>query len=191
MNARELIVEQARLVNAGVHNLATGITHEEWTWRPGPGQNLLGFTLWHIPATQDWATHTWLRNINDIRHRPEWASRLAGDVVAPFGMSLAEADAIPRRVSPDDVRAYADAVFAEIAEWVPTLGDDALDRIPETRRHQSRSPHYTSAGYLEEADRMREQPFWRVFSGACIGHTRGHLGEVDALLELKRAAQPV
>ena len=186
MRAVEVLARQLQLVTAGLQSLATEISPDEWLCRPGPGQNLVGFTVLHIPCTQDWAINTWMRNLDDVRQRPEWAAKLAASQAAPFGMSLAEADEMARAVTPADALAYSDAVLEETVAWLQSLSDDDLENVPETHAHQQRRTAYRSPGYVEEIEGMREQQYWRLLSGACVGHCRGHLGELELALQLKR-----
>jgi hypothetical protein len=190
LNAAGLLVEQARMVNRLLHAHADGISREDWLWRPADAENLLGFTLWHIPATQDWGMRTWLRNIEDICHQTEWRSRLAGETAAPFGMSLEEADAVAHEVSSQDVLSYADAVLDEFVRWVGGLSEEELETVPETHRHQGRHAAYRGSAYVDETEGMRDQRVWRVLAGACTGHPMRHLGEVEVLLGLRRRSAP-
>ncbi|MEO8168456.1 MAG: hypothetical protein ABI623_09425, partial [bacterium] len=65
------------------------VTPAEWVARPYAGANLLGFTAWHVPAVQDWALHTWMRGLPELRGRPDLADRPGiNPPFAPFGMSL-------------------------------------------------------------------------------------------------------
>lgn len=188
VDSSTLLVEQARIVNGRLHALAKRVTQEEWFWRPGEDENLVGFTLWHIPATQDWGLRTWLRNMDDLRQAPEWRELLAADTFTPFGMPLSEADAVAKKTSVSDVLAYADAVMEEFTGWVGSLTDEELDHLPETHRHQERHPAYRGAAYVEEIEGMRKQRSWRLISGACLGHPMRHLGEVETLLGMRRRA---
>ncbi|HEX6030196.1 MAG TPA: DinB family protein [Tepidiformaceae bacterium] len=186
MQATDLALRQLQMVNLLLRNLCSGITEEEWLWRPARGENLIGWTLWHVPAVQDWAVHTWIQNVEEVRQRPEWAPRVAGRQLLAFGMTPEEADEVARLTRPADVVAYSDAVLEAATGWLSRLAPDDFDAIPENRSHQDRDAAYRSPGYLEEADTMREQAIWRLLSGACVGHCRGHLGEVDVLLNMRR-----
>jgi hypothetical protein len=101
-------------------------------------------------------------------------------------MTSEEADEVARLTRPPDVVAYSDAVLEVATEWLGRLGADDLHAIPENRSHQDRDPAYRSPGYVEEIDTMRVQPIWSLLSGTCIGHCRGHLGEVDVLINMRR-----
>lgn len=188
MRAVEVLARQMQNVNTALQSLATEISPDEWLWRPGPGQNLIGFTVLHVPCTQDWAINTWMRNVDDVRQRPEWAAKMAASQAAPFGMSLPDADEMARTVTPADALAYSDAVLDEAVAWLQSLSDEDLDHVPETHAHQQRRAAYRAPGYVKEIDGMRDQQYWRLLSGACIGHCRGHLGELELALQLKRAS---
>ena len=187
MNAIALLKYQLAGITSILHEVAGDLTTEEWLSRPAPGQNLTGFTLWHIPTTQDWTIQTWIRNVSEVRERPDWAGRGGLNVSRlAFGLTLAEADAVAHATNPADLLAYADAVLAENLPWLETLTEAALDQAPDNRAHLGRHPAYQSPGYRAEVDDMWDQPVWRLLAGACIGHCREHLGEVMGFKEILR-----
>jgi hypothetical protein len=161
--------------------LVAGASDEDWVASPGAGTNPIGFTAWHIPAVQDWAIHTWMRNLEPIRARPEWQAKGFMTSFVPFGMPVEKAQTIARATRPEDVVAYASAVLASAAEFLPTLTPEQFDGIPPNRAHLV-DARYEVPAYMEEIDDMYAQPFWRVFAGACTGHCRGHLGELELAL---------
>jgi hypothetical protein len=158
----------------------------EWTFRVAPGQNLLGFTLWHIAASQDWTVQTWVRNLPEVRDREPWTRSVGHDRLGlAFGITLAEADAIARTVSAADVLAYADAVLGEALEWLATVVSSDLDLVPDNRAHLARRPVYRTADYLGEVESMWSRTLADVLT-LDIGHGRGHLGEARLIKELAR-----
>src|SRR5437660_222755 len=97
--------------------LADGTT--TWPWRSG------------VSPVQ-----TWIRNVPEVRDREGWAHAAGLDRLGlAFGISLAQADAIARAVSVDDVLAYADAVLAENVSWLGTVTAGHLDQVPDSRAH--------------------------------------------------------
>ena len=186
MNAIALVEAQWTRVNSALHSLAPDLTPEQWTFRISPGQNLLGFTLWHIPACQDWTVQTWVRNIPEVREREPWTQTIGLDRLGlAFGISLEAADAIARGVTAGDMLAYADAVLAENRSWLYTLRDADLDRVPDNRAHLTRHPAYQRATYFAEVEGMWKDTLADVIS-MDIGHARGHLGEARLVAELAR-----
>jgi hypothetical protein len=61
MNTVTYLQEQFTNLNAVLHGIAGDLTAEEWLTRPAPGQNLIGYTVWHMPRTQDHFLQTWIR----------------------------------------------------------------------------------------------------------------------------------
>jgi hypothetical protein len=165
-----------------------GIGPSEWTARPDPGGNVLGFTAWHVPAVQDWALHTWMRGLPELRGSAALRTLPGIDPpFAPFGMSLDAADAIAAAVAPNDVLAYADAVLEAASRLLDTLTEAALDAVPNTREHGTRLPRHQTPGYLAEVDDMYDLPVWRLLAGPCFGHVREHVGEMRLALQILRA----
>ena len=186
MDARAFLAAQWTTLNAALHAVANDLRPGEWTFRPAPGENLLGFTLWHVPTCQDWTVQTWVRNAPEVRDREAWG-RWAGfeRLGMAFGISLAEADAVARSTSADAVLAYADAVLAESIDWLATVTDSDLDRVPDNRAHRARRPAYRTPEYEAEVRTMWSQALAEVLS-LDIGHGRTHLGEAGLVKVLAR-----
>lgn len=175
-----------------VHGLFTstlqGIAPGEWTARANAAANPVGFTAWHVPAVMDWALHTWMRGLPELRTGADLASRPGvNPPFAAFGMSADEADGIAAAVAPADVLAYAGAVHAAAMQVLDGLDDAALDRVPDTRVHGTRLPQHQTPGYLAEVDDMYDLPVWRLLGGPCFGHAREHVGEIRANLQALRS----
>jgi hypothetical protein len=186
MNAVALLAAQWTTLNAALHAVADDLRPGEWTFRPAPGENLLGFTLWHVPACLDWTVQTWVRNAPEVRDREAW-NRWAGfeRLGLAFGISLAEADAVARAVSVDGVLAYADAVLDESVRWLSTVTETDLDRVPDNRGHLARRPAYRTPAYEAEVRTMWSQTLAEVLA-LDIGHGRTHLGEAGLVKTLAR-----
>ena len=179
VKAFEVVERQIEMVNGLLHGLVDGMAADEWLWRPRCGPDPARLHTSHIPATTDWAINTWILNREDVRHRRMGRARGHG-MASAIGMRLAEADTLARDVSAAETFAYADAVLEDARAWLRTVRDDDLERVPETHAHQSRRAEYRSRGYEEEVEGMHEQRYWRLLSGACVGHCRGHLGRLTS-----------
>jgi hypothetical protein len=186
VNAMALLAHQWTTVNAALHSLTQDLRPDEWTFRVAPGQNLLGFTLWHIPACQDWTVQTWVRNLPEVRDRDPWREWASLERLGmAFGIRLDEADAVARAASVDDVLAYADAVLAENLEWLRSVSEADLGRVPDNRAHLARHPAYRTAEYQAEVRSMWSQRLGEVVT-LDAGHGRAHLGEATLVKELAR-----
>ncbi len=175
-------------INANFHRIAGDISEQEWLARPAPGQNLLGFTVWHIPRTQDTHVQTWVRGLPELAHGERWAQwRQLKQYGYGVGITLAEADGIAQRIRRDDVMEYADAVLREISAWLGELGENGLDQLPDYRRRLVAYPEYQTPGYLAEISDLLDQPVWGQLMRPCIGHIHRHLGEVEALKGVLRS----
>lgn len=185
MDLSTYIVRQMEGVRGALGGVLDGITAEEWTAAAAPGQNPVGFTAWHVPSIQDWALNTWMRNLPTIRSRPEWTAKGMSETLLPIGMGLEAAHAIARATRPSDVLAYADAALEEARAYLATFTPEDFDRLPPNQAHLV-DERFQHPGYLGEVEDMYEQPFWRVFAGACTGHCRGHIGELELALAVVR-----
>lgn len=186
MELATFIERQLESVRGILEGLIGDVTGSEWVSAPAPGLNPVGFTAWHIPSIQDWAINTWMRNAPTVRSRPEWAARGMMTSFLPIGVGLAGADEIARAVTPQGVLAYADAVLEEARAFLATFTPRRFDELPPNREHLA-DRRYEAPGYLADIADMYGQPYWRVFAGACTGHCRGHLGELESSLAVIRA----
>jgi hypothetical protein len=153
-----------------------------------PNTNLIGFDLWHIARTQDWAAQTMARGIPEVIEDPRWQTLGSPSRVGVgVGMTESEADALAHTIALPDLLAYADAVHQAILRWLATLSDDDLDSQPDVPAHIQRHPPYLSEAMRKEVSWMYEQPpVWRCLSPG-LGHVREHLAEIDLFKRQLRA----
>ncbi|HVD02492.1 MAG TPA: hypothetical protein VNG93_15325 [Candidatus Dormibacteraeota bacterium] len=190
MNAIELLNRQLQGSNALIHELADDLSPEEWAeLRVLPNTNFLGFTVWHLARSMDWAVQTAIRGIPEVILRPEWSSRpgLAGPEMGA-GLDAEDADRVARTTHAFDVLAYADAVSGEILDWLGHLSPADLDRVPDLEANEANLPQYQSEGHRAEVAHLMGEPAWRLLSGPCIGHIRSHVGECGLLKQALRRA---
>ena len=183
MKATELLAKQTQIVQGRIAGLA-GLSNAEWMARPGAARNRVGFTAWHMVATRDWT----IRSILQAERPLGWDGPFAGSGIAkcalPFGMPLAEADAIAEAVTPVEVAAYSGAVTAEILRWLEHTDDAVLDAPPsDGRAHLAFSPRYAEAEYLHELDSnpapMTDWPVWQLLTRPAFAHCLFHLEEME------------
>ena len=190
MNAITYLQKQLASINAVFHGIAGDLTDQEWLARPASDQNIIGYTIWHIPRTQDAHIQTWIRGIPEVVHGDRWAhwqqiKRLGYGV----GISLADADEIARSVHKTDVMEYADAVYQEISVWLQELKESDLDYLPNIPQHLSSYPEYQTPGFVEEARGLFDQPIWGQLMWPCIEHIQRHLGELEIVKNILRTDQ--
>jgi hypothetical protein len=188
MNAITYLQKQLANINAIFHGIADDLTDEEWIMRPAPHQNMLGYTVWHIPRTQDAHVQTWIRGIPEVAHGDRWAHwqplRRFGNGV---GISLGEADEVARSVQRAEVMEYADAVHQENLAWLKELNESELDQITNISQHLSHYLEYQTPGFIEEANSLFDQPIWSQLMRPCIGHVHRHLGEIEVVKAILRS----
>jgi len=181
---------QHQLTNINVifHDIVAGFRPEELLARPAPGQNMIGYTVWHVPRTQDAHVHTWIRGVPEVAHQGRWRHlvdhRRFGYGVA---VSLDEADEIARSTKLPDILQYADDVHDRILQWLEGLAQSDLDQVPDVARHLAKHPEYQTPGYLREVEHLLDRPTWDQLMRPCIGHIHRHLGELEILQAVIRA----
>jgi hypothetical protein len=174
-------------INDLFHSIVGDFTQADLTLRPAPEQNLVGYTIWHMPRTQDAHVHTWIRGVPEVAHTERWSHwRHLRHLGYGIGISLQEADTIASSVSLQDVLKYADAVHHEIDTWLRDLDPVDLDQSPDISGHLSQYPEYQTASFLRETEHLLDQPTWNQLMRPCIGHIHRHLGELEMIRAIIR-----
>ena len=191
-----MLRQQLHTVNLRLHHSASGLTPEELTATPIPGVNPIGFILWHMARSQDWAVNTAVRDATELIKRDPWRSTPLAHPGMGTGFDLDEAVAVARRFELEDLVAYADAVHRDTLDWLDSVGEADLDAIPDVAGHDAPHPEYQTPGFRAEMDGGPEHddavadtgglPVWIFLTSVSITHLHRHLGEVDLLKDLLR-----
>jgi hypothetical protein len=186
----ELLLRQCASVNAIFHAIADDLSPEEWTTRILPETNLLGFDLWHVARTQDWALHTLVQGVPEVISSPQWVGN--GALKTPgigVGMTRQEADQLAHEVIKVDVITYADAVHMALMNWLASTHELTFDETPDILAHYQAHPEYLTPVMQAEVPWATEHPsVWRCLMPG-LGHVRDHLAEMDLLKRLWRTGQ--
>jgi hypothetical protein len=190
VQATELLQRQFSSVNMIFHDVADDLSNDEWTTRILPETNLLGFDLWHVARTQDWARHTLVRGVDEVICDTRWSSKGALTTVGiGVGMTREEADRLAFEVTKEAVVAYADVVHATLLAWLESIDAMVLDDMPDIMSHYRTHPEYLTPAMQAEVPWLAQQPpVWRCLAPA-LGHVRDHLSEMDLLKRLWRRQQ--
>ena len=189
MNMTTFLQNQFSNIQVNYQSIAGDLTDQEWVCRPAPGQNMLGYTAWHIPRTQDFIIQSWIRGLPEVAHSDRWTCwRSLKRLGFGAGIPLAGADEIARTVRRVDVLAYMSAVLQEIMAWLQEMDDTDLDQIPDPARHFSSFPEYQTPEFHEEADDLLNQPVWLLLMRPSIGHVYRHLGELESIKSILRTS---
>jgi hypothetical protein len=193
LNAIGMVVRQLETVNLRMHHVANAVTPEMMGASASPQSNPIGFLLWHMARSQDWAVHTAIRGVPEIAWSAPW-SEMAG-ISTPgigTGFSPAAARELAARVDLDQLIDYADAVCAATISWVQGLEEADLDLIPDVSTHDAGIPAYQTREFLAEMDSGPEhdrvvgdlggQPVWLFLTSVSVTHLHRHLGELDLTL---------
>ncbi len=188
-----MLTQQLRTVNLRYRHVASAVPAELLTARVADAANPIGFLLWHLPRSQDWAVNTAIRGVPEIVRSEPWSSNVA--IATPgigTGFSSAEADAVARALDLNQLLHYADAVHLGILDWLTTITDNDLDEIPDVEANDAQFPEYQRSEFLAEMDSGPEhdaavaerggQPAWLFLTSVCVTHLHRHLGELDLTL---------
>lgn len=191
-----MLAQQLDTANLRLHHSASDLTGRELTARPLPGVNPIGFILWHVARSQDWAVNTAVRDVPEVIKRPEWSTRSVAIAGMGTGFDLEEAAGVAQRVDLPTLLDYADAVHAEAIAWVRTLDESFLDHVPDVAAHDAHHPEYQTPGFRAEMNSGPEhddavgrnggQPVWVYLTSVSVTHVHRHLGEIDLVKDLMR-----
>ena len=183
--------ELLRLQLAGSFRLLAEVvdstSDEEWTARPHPRANLLGFAPWHGARIIDWGINHVVRDRDELVDGPEWKGvNVAGGL---FGAGIARdvadrtATDVPRSLLSDYLKALRDDTLA----WFDSLPPDDLDLPVDLERGRARKPEYHAEAVWREISDLDGLPAWQFIARPCISHIRVHYGGVTEQVELVRA----
>jgi hypothetical protein len=199
VNAISLLVQQLQTVNLRIHHSARDLTPEELVARPLRGVNPIGFLLWHMARSQDWAVNTAIRDVTEVIKREPWAGSPLAVPGIGTGFELNEAAIAAARFELPELLRYADAVHDDTVGWLSTVDEAMLDFIPEVAAHDAPHPEYQTPGFRAEMDSGPEHddavgrkgglPAWVFLTSVSITHLHRHLGELDLVKDLLRRAE--
>jgi hypothetical protein len=192
VDAIGMLVQQLETVNVRFHHVAKNVTPDLMTASVNPAANPIGFLMWHMARSQDWAIHTAIRGVPEIA----WSRRWSGTAVSTPGMGTGFAPAAARdlasRLKLPELMDYADAVSAAAIDWVRGLESGDLDTIPDVAAHDAGIAAYQTPEFLAEIDSGPEhdqavgevggQPVWLFLTSVSVTHLHRHLGELDLTL---------
>lgn len=191
-----MLKQQLHTVNLRLHHSAGDLTPAELTAQPLPGVNPIGFILWHMARSQDWAVNTAIRGVPELIRQEPWAATVLAYPGMGTGFSASEADLVARQVDLHSLLAYADDVNRQATAWLDAIAEADLDAIPDVAAHDSPHPEYQTAGFRAEMDGGPEHddavadkgglPVWIFLTSVAVTHMHRHLGEVDLLRDLLR-----
>ena len=189
MDIKTYLTRQNKNLNGVLHHLAGDISKEEWFSRPGPGQNTVGYTVWHIPRTQDHFLQTWIRGEAEVVTKGQWSHwanlKAAGIGV---GITMEQSDEIAQTATLADTLAYADEVHQTLLVWLEGINDNTLDFAPDVKERLQAYPEYQTPGYLAEVTDLFGLPVWGLLIRPCMGHLHRHLGELEITKDVLRKA---
>jgi hypothetical protein len=193
LDAIGMLVRQLETVNLRLHHVANDVTPDLLTASASPRSNPIGFLMWHMARSQDWAVHTAIRGVPEIAWTTPWSEM---ETISTPGMgtgfSLEEARGLATRVDLSQLMDYADAVSSATVAWVKDLHETDLDSIPDVSAHDSGIAADQTRGFLAEMDSGPEhdqavgdvggQPVWLFLTSVSVTHLHRHLGELDLTL---------
>src|SRR2546422_5014927 len=87
-------------VNLRLHHSADDLLPSELTARALTGVNTIGFIVWHMGRSQDWAVNTAIRDLPEVVTREPWRHSSVAVAGIGTGFDSSEADEVARRGRP-------------------------------------------------------------------------------------------
>src|SRR3989442_15039670 len=87
-------------VNLRLHHSADDLLPSELTARALTGVNTIGFIVWHMARSQDWAVNTAIRDLPEVVTREPWRHSSVAGAGIGTGFDSSEADEGGRRGGP-------------------------------------------------------------------------------------------
>jgi hypothetical protein len=186
VKATDLLRNRVAAIAAGTRDLRRDTAALDWLHPLLPGTSPLGLTFWHLPRTFDWLVNACIRDTAEIADGPAYGGLPDADRFGfGTGLSADDAVAVAIGVNRDALETYADAVHAQVDEFLASLSDDDLDRVvTEFADRQNRRPAYSTPAALAEVGHLRELPLGVLFARPGLAHQMMHLGELDLLKQL-------
>jgi hypothetical protein len=196
MNAIEMLIQQLDTVNIRLNHTARDLTAGELVAQPLPVVNPIGFIIWHMVRSQDWAANTAIRDVPEVITREPWRDSALAVPGMGTGFDGDAAAGVAHLVHLETLLGYADAVHSDLVAWLATQDDSMFDTIPDAAAHYTRFPEYQTAGFLAEMDSGPEHddavgrkgglPAWVYLTSVAVTHLHRHLGEVDLVKDVLR-----
>jgi hypothetical protein len=196
VNAIQMLTQLLDTVNLRLHHSAGDLAPAELTLPAVTGANPIGFIVWHMARSQDWAVNTAIRDVPEVVTRAPWRDSSVAVAGIGTGFDHADAEDVARRVNLLDLLAYADAVHADSLAWLGTQIESVLDEIPDVAAHDAPHPEYQTPGFRAEMDSGPEHddavgrkgglPVWVFLTSVAVTHLHRHLGEVDLIKDVIR-----
>src|SRR2546422_11494463 len=89
-------------VNLRLHHSADDLLPSELTARALTGVNTIGFIVWHMARSQDWAVNTAIRDLPEVVTREPWRHSSVAGAGIGTGVDSSEADEGARGGGPPD-----------------------------------------------------------------------------------------
>ncbi len=188
MDAKGLLQFQVNGSFKMLSEVAQGASDAEWTARPFPAANMIGFTIWHCARTIDWAVNCVMRGAPELADQAEWHDLRVADAMFGAGASREAADAVARDVPRTRVAAYIDALRQDTVAWLAAVSNEDLSPAVDLKARQVAKPEYMTPHVWEDIEDLDGIPGWQFLARPSASHIRVHYGEVTAQLGVLRAA---
>jgi hypothetical protein len=186
VKAADLLRNRVAAIAGASRDLRRDTAVLDWSRPLLPGTSPLGLTFWHLPRTFDWLVNTCIRDTEELADGPAYGDLPDADRYG-FGTALSADDAVAVAAAVDAaaLETYADAVHAQVDEFLASLSDDDLDRVvSEFADRQNRRPSYATPAARSEVAHLGALPLGVLFARPGLAHQMMHLGELDLIKQL-------
>ena len=186
MKTADLLRNRVAAVASATRDLRAETAALDWARPLLPGTSPLGLTFWHLPRTLDWVVNTCIRDTPEVADGAVYGSLPDPDRYGfGTGLSAEEAATAAAAVDRGELETYADAVHANVDEFLASLSDDDFDRVvSEFAERQNKRPAYATPGALAAVSHLNALPLGVLFARPGMAHLMMHTGEIDLIKQL-------
>ncbi len=163
MDAQTLLRHAFTDLHQEIRRDLEGLTVDELFWQPAPGQNHIGFLLWHLVRDEDTVMSASVIAREEVWSSAGWAGRFAMDAQEQ-GTGFDSTQLGSFRYSLSTLFEYADAVWSQTDAELAALPAAHLD---------------------EEVVSSGEWKLANLLTTGCLAHGWVHLGEIRQIRGLQ------
>ncbi len=133
MQATEVMLRSLEQSQGYVDRALTGLTAQEFAWKPSPECNSIAFIVWHTARVEDFMVNRLIQRGKEIYEPEGWREKLGTPPDAGYQYTVEKLQAWP---VPDmeTLRGYARAVREKTIAFIKSANDAKLAEVPRPDR---------------------------------------------------------
>lgn len=164
------------------NNIHSALSADQMRERPDGVGNSVVWLMWHMARTEDAIVNAVICERDQILLTDGWTERLGVEsTLIGTGLGEEEVEDISKRIDVDSVNEYWKTVADESSEWLKTMDEETLERIPEWRLEEA-PPIIAGVENAAAASFWSGRTVGFLFGGTVISHGYIHIGEMQSIV---------